>query len=608
MILSHNKSRSDFDYSLYKQKNLINQIPSPNLLTPVPIKPTIKHNFHNPNINHSNPQKNKLNSLKHKNSIENDKKTNENIFIPVKRNFNKIQYYINTFNENKTHEIQIQKINTENANNNNNKLILINLMKVPENKSYRIQSSKNNKINIDNNLNSTKNQNINKIKVNFLHNLKQKKNLQHNNSSIYAIPKKITKQPKKQTNINISYNNSTNNYNSTNNINLNNYNSNNNNNNYNTTNSTINNSNIEDEYFDNKNINEKIIELTKEEKEIYGNRIMGNYKKIKLLGKGGCGIVWLCSLISNDNFQCAVKQISKKNILNNFNNEDFIDTGRNEIKILEILNENEGNDKIPKLYNYYEDNNDIWFSFEKCGNSLSNLSFKIKGEFLNNERIYCIQKGIFFQKLFSNITQFKKLVKNIIEGIDYINNKGYIHSDIKPENILIEYEDNENFNITKVKIIDFGSSFYYKNISSISSNTPEYLCPEITNNSKNFFINLNRNNKYINSVDIWSIGITLLELCLGCPIWMSYKAKVIINGKVKFTTGLFGYRGRDGNKIYHKQIEMCKNLNKILKGSFINNFSKEDKENFEDLLEKMICFDYKKRISTKDALLHKFFN
>ena len=51
MILSHNKSRSDFDYSLYKQKNLINQIPSPNLLTPIPIKPTIKHNFHNPNIN-----------------------------------------------------------------------------------------------------------------------------------------------------------------------------------------------------------------------------------------------------------------------------------------------------------------------------------------------------------------------------------------------------------------------------------------------------------------------------------------------------------------------------------------------------------------------------
>ena len=37
-------------------------------------------------------------------------------------------------------------------------------------------------------------------------------------------------------------------------------------------------------------------------------------------------------------------------------------------------------------------------------------------------------------------------------------------------------------------------------------------------------------------------------------------------------------------------MEMCKELNKILKGSFINFFPKEDKENFEDLLEKMFMF------------------
>jgi hypothetical protein len=52
------------------------------------------------------------------------------------------------------------------------------------------------------------------------------------------------------------------------------------------------NSNNKSEYFNEKN--EKEIELTKEEKLIYGNRTMKNYNKIKLLGKGGCGIVWLC--------------------------------------------------------------------------------------------------------------------------------------------------------------------------------------------------------------------------------------------------------------------------------------------------------------------------
>ncbi len=126
----------------------------------------------------------------------------------------------------------------------------------------------------------------------------------------------------------------------------------------------------------------------------------------------------------------------KKNTNNNLNNEDLIKNGRNEIKILVKLNEKEGNEKIPKLDNFCEDNNDIWFSFEKGGKSLSTLNFKIKGEFINNEKIYYIQKGIFLKNLFLNIKEFKLLSKIFLEGINYINKKGIIHSDINPENIF----------------------------------------------------------------------------------------------------------------------------------------------------------------------------
>ena len=375
----------------------------------------------------------------------------------------------------------------------------------------------------------------------------------------------------------------------------------------------IENKNNKSEYFNEKN--EKEIELTKEERLIYGNRSMKNYNKIKLLGKGGCGIVWLCDKnISNDKIEIkeyAVKQISKKSSNNQsllcLNLEENIKIARNEIKILKYLNMKENNEIIPILYDYYEDNNDIWFAYEKGGNSLSSLSFKIKGEFEKGERIYNIQKGIFLKYLFSNIIQFKLFIKKILEGIDYINSQDIIHSDIKPENILIEYSIiNDVFEIKKIKIIDYGSSFNYINASNINSNTPEYLCPEITIGNKTFLKNLSESKKYINSIDIWSFGITLLELCLSCPIWMSYKSKVFINGKNYYTIGYFGCKGREGNKIYQKQIELSKNLNKILKNSLLYMIDKNEKEMFVDLLGKMLEFNYKKRINIKDAMNHPF--
>ena len=376
-------------------------------------------------------------------------------------------------------------------------------------------------------------------------------------------------------------------------------------------------------------IDEKQVELTKEEKALYGDRIMKGYFKTKLLGKGGYGVVWLC----HNNYsqkEYAIKQTSKKKTPDSPHNlSNLLPIARNEIAVLSLLNNKDidinkeinktSNDTdidivdnncelIPKIYDAYEDNNDIWLSFEKGGNSLSNLCFKIKGEFEKGERIYLIQKGQFLVSLFSNISQFKYLFKELVKGINYINNKGIIHSDIKPENILIEYTKSLNsFYITSIKIIDYGSAFLFNEISSsTTSNTPEYLCPEITTGNKNFIKDLTNNNKYINAVDIWSLGITFLEMCLCCPIWMNFKSKIIINKKIVYSSGIFGCRMRDSNKIYHKQIEVYKNLNKILKNSLLYMFQKQDKDNFIDLLGKMLNIDYTKRINTEEILNHPF--
>ena len=398
---------------------------------------------------------------------------------------------------------------------------------------------------------------------------------------------------------------------------------NNNNSNFNTNNSLNSNhiiqtqSNINEEKYFEYNL-DKSPELTKDEKLIYGDRMMHGYIKKKLLGKGGCGIVWCCEKITSDfsdninEEEFAVKQTSKKSGkgIINMVNENII-TAKNEIKILFKLNEL-NNEFIPKIYEVYEDNNDLWFSFEKGGISLSSLCFKIKGEFEKGERIYHIQKGFFLISLFSSPKQFKFLFKSLLQAINFINKRGIIHSDIKPENILIEYEgtpQEKNFVIKNIKVIDYGSAFYMNNTSNITSNTPEYLCPEITIGNKKFLKELKNNNlKYINCIDIWSLGITFLELCLCCPSWMSYKSKVIINNKIYHPSGLFGCRGRDANKIYQKQIDLAKSINKKLKNSMLYLFENNDRNNFVDLLKKMLEFDFKKRINCQDAINHPFFN
>ena len=361
----------------------------------------------------------------------------------------------------------------------------------------------------------------------------------------------------------------------------------------------------------------KPITLTPEEIAIYGDRSMKGYNKMKILGKGGYGVVWLCRKMQqcdeNNDMDYAVKQTSKKNAPAH-NKEDVLQIANNEINILMKLNENNVEeeekkcDLIPEIYETYEDNNDIWFSFEKGGLSLSTLTFNIKGIFEKGERLYHIQKGEFLVLLFKNIKQFKLLIRKILEGIDFINKKGIIHSDIKPENILVQYiKNNDILEITSIKIIDYGSAFYSSNQSPLISNTPEYLCPEIMTNKKEFIKELNYGN-YLNAIDIWSTGISILELCLCCPIWMSYKTKIYINGKINNNMGYFGCKGRDGNKIYQKQIELSQNLNKILKNSMIYMFDNKSKAEFIDLLSKMLTFDYTKRITTKEALNHPFLN
>ena len=89
----------------------------------------------------------------------------------------------------------------------------------------------------------------------------------------------------------------------------------------------------------------------------------------------------------------------------------------------------------------------------------------------------------------------------LLDALDYIHTRGYMHLDIKPSNILID----ENFNI---KLSDFGSGWMFREDDSINEvkGTPYFLAPEAIYDSKR-----PGNNGYFSGrkYDTWAAGVTI---------------------------------------------------------------------------------------------------
>lgn len=97
------------------------------------------------------------------------------------------------------------------------------------------------------------------------------------------------------------------------------------------------------------------------------------------------------------------------------------------------------------------------------------------GEFFNGERIYHVNHMPFYEKLKTEPEILKQLLKRLFEALDLLQHRNIIHADLKPDNILVEFDGTQ---ITSVKLIDFGSAFFYDQPYNLRMSTPEYLAPE----------------------------------------------------------------------------------------------------------------------------------
>ena len=345
--------------------------------------------------------------------------------------------------------------------------------------------------------------------------------------------------------------------------------------------------------------------LSDHEKSVYGNRIPSGFKKLDLLGKGGCAIVWLAKHQETGK-KVAIKQFPKK--------ADY-SSGKVEALILQRIFQTEidpsefpGIKHIAELLDIVEDKKDLWLVYELGGMTLTKNLFEVKGEFYKGERVYHANYQQLYYAMKKNRDVLIDFMTRMLQVFELLSALDIVHADLKPDNILVDFDGEK---IKDLKLIDFGSAFIYSEATSVSMSTPEYLSPEVLkfidkrashgqDGGKAFFEKLEPW-----SYDIWSLGAIFLEIITGFPLWLGMKGKIKTRtGKNVVNFGVFGVQGRVNAKIITKQTTALKDLGVCIKK--YDSYGFEHDDILMDFLYRLLDKSPRKRISPTEALAHPF--
>ena len=106
-----------------------------------------------------------------------------------------------------------------------------------------------------------------------------------------------------------------------------------------------------------------------------------------------------------------------------------------------------------------QDKKDVWLIYELCpGKTLNELLFDVKGEFYKGERLYKVHHGAFYHDIRNNTELLRDFMKRMADALTLLGKLSIVHGDLKPDNIIVDYEPREK-RIKSLKLIDLGSSF-----------------------------------------------------------------------------------------------------------------------------------------------------
>ncbi len=226
--------------------------------------------------------------------------------------------------------------------------------------------------------------------------------------------------------------------------------------------------------------------------------------------------------------------------------------------------------ECPYINHYYGsyidfESKDIWLILEYCK----------YGNIIDLIRKYNLKLS---EKIISSI------IKMLLNSIKFLHKNNIIHRDIKGNNILL----NEN---GKIQLCDFGTStMYISNRNLKKAGSSYWMSPEMC-----------KGNEYNFPTDIWSLGITCIELAEGNPPYSEVKSLIAMKTIAKNPPQSLK-NPEKFSKNFNNFISLCLKINPNERGNIdqlINHdFIKElsDDDNNDAMKELIDMIENKKRL------------
>ena len=233
-----------------------------------------------------------------------------------------------------------------------------------------------------------------------------------------------------------------------------------------------------------------------------GNRY--EFDDSNIIGQGGMGIVYLGHRFSVDGgvTKVAIKEIKVKT-------KEIVERAQRESKIQ--LN----HDNLVRMYSFVEhevDNDGFTYkNYYVISEYLEGVLLDdiIKGKIENRNGIVFPEIQKFYESYLNNRENLaKEIIKAILSGVLALHDRGYLHRDIDPTNIMITSNGG-------IKLIDFGIAKLLTDVSSSEKKfttpgafigKPEYSAPELIRGD------IEHQGYY---TDVYAIGILYFQLLTG---------------------------------------------------------------------------------------------